>query len=520
MPSKRHLLRGATVVGFFSFLGSVTGILVEISIAAHLGLSRGSDTFYIAFTVPYLITNLITATGQFSLVPFFSSYDRAGRAVDLWHGFSYALNMVALGMTAIAVIGAALAPWIIRGIAPGFTVAQSVMSTHLARWLFFILIPAGTAEVFRSLLFSRHRFAIGSAAGFFRNITVIVFILAGFHRYGDYSIVMGYLAGYGLQLCLLGGEALRSMPVHYSLAFRGAGRSFRQLHGAGASQILAALGWQALVLIERVIASFLPPGTITALSYGLKIMTTIGELLAGSVGTSALPALARAAREAPSAGSAIFRNALEISLVLLTPVIACCLLFPRPIMELLFQRGHFSHEATATMALIFFCYCLSLLFWSAIRLLVYYLFARHEMRSFLGLCGLYYGLTVALDLLYVFGLHLGPKGIPLALLTSAIVACVVAYAQNLAGIREVCDHTLRVLAGKDLAAGLFAAIVMWRLSLWLHPAHGSVHLAFFLCEVCVAGFLVFLGVMAAWKAVPLSRLMEIWSEPTTGVDAI
>ncbi|MGH9396637.1 MAG: lipid II flippase MurJ, partial [Terriglobia bacterium] len=247
MPSKRHLLRGATVVGFFSFLGSVTGIFVEISIAAHLGLSRGSDTFYIAFTVPYLITNLITATGQFSLVPFFSSFDAGGRAGDLWHGFSYALNMVALGMTAIVIVGAALAPWIIRGIAPGFTVAQSVMSAHLGRWLFFILIPAGAAEVFRSLLFSQHRFAIGSAAGFFRNVTVIAFILAGFHRYGVYSIVMGYFAGYCLQLCILGAEALRSFPIRYSLAFRGAGKSFRQLRGAGASQILTALAWQAVV---------------------------------------------------------------------------------------------------------------------------------------------------------------------------------------------------------------------------------------------------------------------------------
>ncbi len=61
------------VVGFFGFLGSLTGILVETSIAAKLGLSKSSDTFYVAFTVPYIITNLVSATGQFSLVPFFAA---------------------------------------------------------------------------------------------------------------------------------------------------------------------------------------------------------------------------------------------------------------------------------------------------------------------------------------------------------------------------------------------------------------------------------------------------------------
>ncbi|MGH9772857.1 MAG: lipid II flippase MurJ, partial [Candidatus Acidiferrales bacterium] len=277
------------------------------------------------------------------------------------------------------------------------------------------------------------------------------------------------------------------------------------------SQLLTALGWEALVLIERVIASFLPPGTITALTYGLKIMSTIGELITGSVGTSALPSLARAAQTGRSAGIGIFRDALEISMVLVTPVMACCLLFARPIMKLLFQHGRFSPQATGMMALIFFCYSLSLLPWSGVRLLAYYLFARHEMRSFLRICGLYYGLTAALDLFYVFALHFGPKGIPLALLTSLIVTCVVAYAQNLADIREVCDHALGILAGKDLAAGVLAAIVMWRFGLWLGPVHGDTHLTIFLCETCGAGFIVFFATMAAWRVIPFSRLKEVWS---------
>src|SRR5215471_5418673 len=103
---KRHLLRSSMVVGFFSFLGSLTGILVETSIAAKLGLSKSSDTFYVAFTVPYIITNLISATGQFSLVPFFSTLDARHSAEDLWRGFSYAINVVFLGSSALACLGA------------------------------------------------------------------------------------------------------------------------------------------------------------------------------------------------------------------------------------------------------------------------------------------------------------------------------------------------------------------------------------------------------------------------------
>src|SRR5579864_6316714 len=164
MISRREIFRSSTVVGFFSLLGGLAGILVETSIAARLGLSKGSDTFYVAYTVPYLITTLLTATGQFSLVPFFGSLGARPEPEELWRGFSYAINVIFLGLGALALIGVAGAPWVIRGIAPGFTPEQTALATRLTRWLFLVIVPAGVAEVFRSFLFSQRRFALSASA--------------------------------------------------------------------------------------------------------------------------------------------------------------------------------------------------------------------------------------------------------------------------------------------------------------------------------------------------------------------
>src|SRR3990170_4784397 len=116
MPSKRQMVRSSMVVGFFSLLGGLTGILVDTSIAANLGLSRTSDAFYVAFTVPYIITNLINAMGQFSLVPFFAALEARHSSDDVWRGFSYAVTIVLLGLGAVAALGAAGAPFLIPGI--------------------------------------------------------------------------------------------------------------------------------------------------------------------------------------------------------------------------------------------------------------------------------------------------------------------------------------------------------------------------------------------------------------------
>ena len=311
MDPKQQMLRSSVVVAFFNLLGGLTGILVETSIAANLGLSVRSDTFYVAYTIPYIITNLLTATGQFSLVPFFASLESTQDENELGRGFSYVANVLFLGLGSIALVGIVASPWIMHGIAPGFTHQEVEIATQLSRWLFLIIIPAGLGEVLRSFLLSRHYFALSTASGFIRNVSSIAFIVFGFHRFGVYSIVIGYMGGYLLQLLILGIPVVMVFPVRYSLTLRGSGESFRNLRGAGTAQLSAAVAWQGVVVVERIIASFLPAGTLTALNYGFKIQGALTELLGGSVGTAALPALSRAvARKDHEEERATFRETL------------------------------------------------------------------------------------------------------------------------------------------------------------------------------------------------------------------
>lgn len=514
MVSKRQMLRSSMVVGFFSLLGSLTGILVETSIAAQLGLSKSSDTFYVAFTVPYIITNLIGATGQFSLVPFFSSLEARHSSADLWRGFSYAVNGVLLGLSAVALAGAAVAPWLIRGIAPGFTPAQLELAGRLARWLFFVIVPAGVAETLRSFLLSQHRFALPSAAGFFRNALVILCILATFRSYGMWSIVLGYFAGYFFQFAVLAAELLLAFPVRYSMSFKSGGEAFRNLRGAGTAQITAAVAWQGVVVVERVIASFLPAGTLTALNYGFKIASTLVELLAGSVGTAALPTLSKAfaRRNVPEERKA-FRDTLEISLVLLSPIAVFCLLLSRHIIRLIFERGNFTPQSTDLMATIFFYYSLSLLCFGGIRILNFYLFARNEAAPFLRLTFLQYGMTVSFDLLYVGVLGAGAAGIPLGLLTALALTMGIAYFRDLGNLKEAMGRTFAVFWGKNMAGAGLAAVLVAGLREWLQAPRTGLDNFVYLSTLCGAGSLIFFAALAASRAIPVSEISALWEPP-------
>jgi putative peptidoglycan lipid II flippase len=492
-------------VGVFSLLSALSGILVETSIAAQLGLSRNSDSFYVAFTIPYIITNLLSATSQFSLVPFFSTLDSRDSLEGLGKGVSYVVNLVFLGLGLFAAVGALGAHCIVRAIAPGFTTAQIELATQLARWLFLVIVPAGIAETFRSFLLSRHSFVLSSAAGFIRNVVVILVILWWFDRYGPFSIVLGYLAGYLLQVLALGVQIAISFPIRYSLTLTGSGEAFRRLRGAGTAQVGGALAWQVVVLAERMIASFLPPGTLTAVSYGSKILYTMVELLGGSVGTAALPQLARAAmNQARQEERRTFKDSLKIGLFLTSPVVVFCLMLAHNIVRLVFERGNFTPAATGLMSRVFFYYCLSLLPLSFIRLLTFYFFARGQSGAFLRLSILLYSLNLGFDLFYVGVLRLGAKGIPLGLLVASALVSALCIQRNLGDLRQALDRSEVHFAWKNLLGAILTALTVWLLRLWVAPPHSGFQNFIYLCQLCAAGSVAYLAALAALRASPIT----------------
>jgi putative peptidoglycan lipid II flippase len=513
---KRQLLGVSAVIGFFSLLSGISGILVETSIAAQLGLSRNSDSFYAAFTIPYIITNLLSATSQFSLVPFFSTLDPHESREGLGRGVSYVVNLVFIGLGLFAAVGALSAHWLMRGIAPGFTPSETELATQLSRWLFLIIVPAGIAETFRSFLLSRHSFVLSSAAGFVRNIVVIAVILWRFDRYGPFSIVLGYMAGYLLQMAVLGAQIVISFPVRYSLTLTGSGEAFRRLHGAGTAQIGGAFAWQVVVLAERMIASFLPAGTLTAVNYGSKILYTMVELLGGSVGTAALPRLARAAvNKSHEEGRRTFKDISEISLFLTTPAVVFCLMLAHNIIRLVFERGHFTPAATGLMTRVFFYYCLSLFPLSFIRLLTFYFFARGESGAFLRLSILLYSLNLGFDLFYVGVLRWGAKGIPLGLLVASCLVSALAIRRNLGDVRQALGRDEAQLAFKNLLGALLTALTVWALRLWVAPPPSGFKNFIYLCELCGTGSVAYLAALAALHVLPIAQEMRIWARDGT-----
>jgi putative peptidoglycan lipid II flippase len=115
---------------------------------------------------------------------------------------------------------------------------------------------------------------------------------------------------------------------------------------------LGAGVYQISLLIDTVIASLLPSGSISYLFFADRVNQLPLGVVGVAVGTALLPLLSRQLRAGDTAAATASQNrALEFSLLLSLPAAAALMVIAHPVVTVLFERGEFGPtEAQATAA--------------------------------------------------------------------------------------------------------------------------------------------------------------------------
>jgi putative peptidoglycan lipid II flippase len=152
-------------------------------------------------------------------------------------------------------------------------------------------------------------------------------------------------------------------------------------------------------VVEQLIMSFLPAGSITILSYGQRLISALGGgVFFRPVTVALMPRLAEAEhqgrrREVVDLVLRALRFVLAISMVLTAFTIALA----EPVIRIVFHRGSFSPQATHLLALSLAIYGTSLVGSGVQRVLLAPFYARMDAR--VPLRNTFYGVLVDLALL-------------------------------------------------------------------------------------------------------------------------
>lgn len=430
MTEKRTLKK----IGFASFImmasvfGSrIIGAFREIAIADVGGVQAGVDAYQVAFIIPEIL-NHIVATGFLSVtfIPIFTSYLVSGREKEGFKIFSIILNTFGLVLLFFIITAMVFAPAIVSVFAPGI---KDPVTFKLAVKMTRIIIPAQffffCGGLFMAVQFAKEKFFIPAIAPLIYNFCIIAggLILSPF--IGMEGFAWGVLIG-----ALLGNFALQIYGAKKAGVFYFPLVSLS--HPDLKKYILLTLPLMvgltmtfSVEILVKFFGSFLDTGNIAALNYCIRVMFILVGLFGQAVGVAAFPFMAKLAKKEDFSELNQVLNSTLKFIFLVIPISVFFMVLSHEIIQVLFERGNFTPQATALTAGILPYFMVGAFAFSAQNLVSRGYYATQNTlfpAIFTSLC-----VILTLPVIYYFMTFMGARGVALGLSITVTVQALVLF---------------------------------------------------------------------------------------------
>ncbi|WP_412057546.1 murein biosynthesis integral membrane protein MurJ [Bartonella sp. DGB2] len=383
------LIRKFSTVASGTFISRLFGFAREMLMAAALGTGPVADAFNAAFRFPNTFRRLF-AEGAFSaaFVPLFSKYIAQGGHEEARRFAQEVFGVLFSVLIMLTLLMEFSMPFLVSTIiAPGFyNDAEKYAATiRFSTIMFPYLACMSLAAMMAGMLNSLHHYFAAAIAPVFLNI-ILIAVLAYTWIYG----LNPWHVGLGLSWGVMAAGFIQLLIVWAAVARLGMPIGFRRPR---LSPSVKRLLWLALpaaitggvtqinLLINTNIASA-KAGAVSSLAYADRLYQLPLGVVGIAVATVLLPELTSALRNHEITQAHRIQNrAIEFTLFLTLPAAAAFLVMATPLVQLLFERGHFTSQSTQIVAHLLAIYGLGLPAFVLIKAFIPNFFAREDTKT-------------------------------------------------------------------------------------------------------------------------------------------
>ena len=428
--SKAGLLKSSSSVGAITLLSRVFGLLRDLVFARLIGAGAAADAFYVAFKIPNFFRRLFSE-GAFSqaFVPVLSDYRTHSEAEQVRHLISRVsgtLGVILLIFTALVV---GLPDLFTSIFAFGFrsTPEKFEMASAMLRLTFPYLLLISLTGMASAVLNSYDRFAVPAFTPLLLNLCLIAaaFYISPQMAIPAYGLAWGVLMAGVVQLLFqlpfLASMHLLPMPK-WGWSDPGVKRILTlmlpAIFGVSVSQIN--------LLLDTLLASFLPTGSVSWLYYSDRLSELPLGVIGIAIATVILPNLSRQRFSADADEfSRTMDWALRIVFLMGIPAALALILLAEPVLATLFFYGEFTRTDLAMSALSLKAYAAGLMGFMLVKVLAPGYFAQEDMKTPVRIGIIAMSLNMLFNLVLVYWLHfsyqIGHVGLALATSLSAFI---------------------------------------------------------------------------------------------------
>src|SRR5262249_38786206 len=213
----------------------------------------------------------------------------AGRGErSTWETASVLINTLIILFLILAAIGWLLSPYLVLIVAPGFTQETKTLSVSLAKILMLTLLFLGLAKLLSGIYQSYHQFGRPGMTTTIDNLVVIPCLLLFTPLLGIYGLAIAGVLGAAAE-ALIQINILWKNRHHYKLQVDFKNPILRRMVWMGFPLLIGIGGDSLDNIVDRVFASLLPPGSLSALAYGNRLTYATFQLFVNSLTTVLFP---------------------------------------------------------------------------------------------------------------------------------------------------------------------------------------------------------------------------------------
>jgi putative peptidoglycan lipid II flippase len=426
MSTNRKIAKASIILIIVSILGYFLSISKEMVVASSFGIARSVDAFYSALTVSNLAGNLLLGSFSTLFIPIFIKQLIADkRQANILA--SVAINYLFLGLIALTAAVYLFAHPIIALAFHGLGADTISLTANILKILSITIICMGAVGVITGIMNSYEQFTVPALSQIIINLCIILFVVLLSGKTGIFSLVWGQALGFVLQVLLLL-YFVRRTGFEYFFTFDLNQPALKGILGLMLIYSVGTLIFIGNSLVNRVMAAYLPAGSIAALAYADKLVQVPQIIFAGSISTVMYPFFAQqfAGNELEKLKDT-FASGVKMAGALFIPTAVFIMLFSRPLVHALFQRGAFDARATELTATILVCYSFQLfyVFISSIMIKVY--FTIQDFLTALKVSAAALLLTIIFNLVFMKIIDPPAAGIAVATSLSGLAACLLYF---------------------------------------------------------------------------------------------
>ena len=286
-------------MGAATGLSRIAGLIRDMVIAYFFGATAGADAFFIAFRIPNLFRRLF-AEGAFSqaFVPVLSEYRSQREKAEIRDLLDRVAGSLGVNLAGITIVGVVGAPLVISVFAAGFVFNDQTeklqLATDMLRLTFPYLLLISMTAFAGGILNSYGRFAVPAFTPVLLNLSLILCAIYVRPWLDEpvmalaWAVLIAGVVQLTFQLPFLSREGLLPRP---KVDFKHEG--VKKILMLMLPALFGVSVGQINLLLDTVLASFLPTGSLSWLYYSDRLLELPLALFGITIASVILPSLSR-----------------------------------------------------------------------------------------------------------------------------------------------------------------------------------------------------------------------------------